>query len=350
VETAADRTNLAVLNAGRPGDGEICFHISVISTDSTHPGSFSLPEIRLGPGEFHQINRVLSATNLGATSGFARVEPDNATLPYLAYAVVNDSITSDGSINPAGSFYFGEPLFLPVGAEAGPYVTELSLVNFDDLPVRVALSFPVTPRYGMSFDRASLEIDLPPQSAQTFPDFFEEVRRRGLAGPKGPAIVGPILVNRVWGSLEAGQRLWIGARVLNSAPGGGRYGVSIPVVTSAMSSAETVLISDLRQDEATRTNLAISSVGYTSVVFRIEIFDGDTGQQVATLDDISVPFYGWRQFNSILSAMASGTRHGYCRVTRVSGGPFVAYAVINDGARPGEGTGDGSFILGRPEQ
>jgi hypothetical protein len=85
-----------------------------------------------------------------------------------------------------------------------------------------------------------------------------------------------------------------------------------------------------------------------SDVYRIDVFDGETGQQVATLDDISIPWNGWKQFNSILSSVSPGTRHGYCRVTRLSGGPAIAYAVINDGARAGEGTGDGSFVQGRP--
>jgi hypothetical protein len=42
-------------------------------------------------------------------------------------------------------------------------------------------------------------------------------------------------------------------------------------------------------------------------------------------------------------------RQGYARVVRVSGNnSFIAYAVINDGAAPGERTGDGAFIASSP--
>ena len=40
---------------------------------------------------------------------------------------------------------------------------------------------------------------------------------------------------------------------------------------------------------------------------------------------------------------------GYARVTKVFGSNrFVTYAVINDGATPGERTGDGAFIASSP--
>lgn len=51
------------------------------------------------------------------------------------------------------------------------------------------------------------------------------------------------------------------------------------------------------------------------------------------------------------SPSASGTPRpaspcgAYARVVLVSGTwPFLAYAVVNDGARPGERTGDGAFV------
>ena len=49
---------------------------------------------------------------------------------------------------------------------------------------------------------------------------------------------------------------------------------------------------------------------------------------------------------SILDQHAPGTTHGYAHVTRTAGkNPFIAYAVVNDGAQPGERTGDGAFLL-----
>ena len=41
----------------------------------------------------------------------------------------------------------------------------------------------------------------------------------------------------------------------------------------------------------------------------------------------------------------SGVQQGYAQVRRTAGAnPFITYAVINDGAGPGERTGDGAYI------
>ena len=36
---------------------------------------------------------------------------------------------------------------------------------------------------------------------------------------------------------------------------------------------------------------------------------------------------------------------GYARVTRLTGqNPYISYAIVNDGANPGERSGDGAFV------
>jgi hypothetical protein len=64
---------------------------------------------------------------------------------------------------------------------------------------------------------------------------------------------------------------------------------------------------------------------------------------VKTLD-LTVPARGWFQIGTILTN-APGVQQGYAQVRRTSGAnPFITYAVINDGAGPGERTGDGAYI------
>ena len=83
--------------------------------------------------------------------------------------------------------------------------------------------------------------------------------------------------------------------------------------------------------------------------FKIELFDGETGAKVHTIESFSVTTRQWKQIGSILSQYAPGTRQGYARVLRVGGNrPFITYAVLNDGATPGERTGDGAFIASAP--
>ena len=54
---------------------------------------------------------------------------------------------------------------------------------------------------------------------------------------------------------------------------------------------------------------------------------------------------GGADFDSILSGV--GVRNGYVWVG--ANGPFLAYGVVNDGAVPGQGTGDGSYPNGPRE-
>ena len=49
--------------------------------------------------------------------------------------------------------------------------------------------------------------------------------------------------------------------------------------------------------------------------------------------------------NNILLQYAPGLTQGYARIARTSGrNPFIAYAVINDGAQAGLRSGDGAFL------
>ena len=41
----------------------------------------------------------------------------------------------------------------------------------------------------------------------------------------------------------------------------------------------------------------------------------------------------------------AGVTNGYFRVTRQTGNnPFIVYGVVNDGASPGQRSGDGAFV------
>jgi hypothetical protein len=69
---------------------------------------------------------------------------------------------------------------------------------------------------------------------------------------------------------------------------------------------------------------------------------------VKTMDPIVVQAHGWVQIGSILN-FTPGVLDGYAHVRRTSGSnPFITYAVINDGAIPGQRTGDGAFICSSP--
>ncbi|HEX7580794.1 MAG TPA: hypothetical protein VF580_12420, partial [Thermoanaerobaculia bacterium] len=79
--------------------------------------------------------------------------------------------------------------------------------------------------------------------------------------------------------------------------------------------------------------------------YRLDVFDGDTGRLAATIPDVEVGTGGWTQINSLLYTYAPGVTNAYVLVTlSVGGSDPVAYAVLNDGAGPGLGNGDGTFL------
>ena len=104
----------------------------------------------------------------------------------------------------------------------------------------------------------------------------------------------------------------------------------------------------LQQNEETRSNLAIVNLGNEPNRFTIELFDGKTGNQVGRVDGVTVNPEGSFQLNSLLADYAPGVAQGYARVIPSNTEPFVTYAVIIDGARPGERTGDGSVVNSSP--
>ena len=145
--------------------------------------------------------------------------------------------------------------------------------------------------------------------------------------------------------------VFVGVRV--SAPGGGgRYGVFFGGVPYGRSSTTSAWIYGLQQNEENRTNLAIVNTGETdagSDTFTIDLYDGSTGLLAASIPGVVLKAREWRQYGTILATYAPGVAQAFAHITRTAGtNPFIAYGVINDGARPGDRTGDGAFIQSSP--
>ncbi len=109
----------------------------------------------------------------------------------------------------------------------------------------------------------------------------------------------------------------------------------------------------LKQDGLARSNLAFGNVAPPAafpgtpptLTLSLEFFDGDSGVLKGTRAlSLVAASLDWQQLNSALSSF--GIRNGYVRVRAPAGNPwpFFAYGVVNDGAVPGQGTGDGSYL------
>ena len=102
------------------------------------------------------------------------------------------------------------------------------------------------------------------------------------------------------------------------------------------------------QQSAQREQSGHRDLGREPNRFAIEVFDGMTGKQGGRVENIVVNPQGSFQLNSPLANYAPGVTQGYARVTPSNTEPFVTYAVIIDGGRPGERTGDGSIVHSSP--
>ena len=164
-------------------------------------------------------------------------------------------------------------------------------------------------------------------------------------GPEGTTITGALFATATGGDISG---VVLGART--SAAGGtagGRFGLFYTAVPYGQASTTSAWVFGLQQNSENRTNLAIVNTGETDAsddTFVIDLYDGVTGNLVKTADPIDLKARGWIQIGTILNG-APGVQQGYARVRRTAGNnPFITYAVINDGAGPGQRTGDGAFI------
>jgi len=358
VETAKDRTNLALVNAGSAADGPVTLRVEV------HPGDGAsapvvLPDVVLPPGAFSQIGRVLAAAGVAAPLGWARILRVDGNAPYLAWAAVNDAGSGDGSFVaalPEDEALSYSPWVVPSAVQTGRYATEFVATNPGVNPVTLSVKLVATDTV--------LEETLAPGATFYVPDFFAELRRRGL--PNAPAadaeVMSPLsLTGGVVASGFGFPMLYAGIRVSSTPSAGRSYGVFEPAMPpdAQYRKGFSAVVPDLRQDERTRTNLGIVNLtetyDHSPMTFRVEITDGETGRLVAARDDLRLDVNELRQLNAILNDLAPGTKRAWARVTSlpnvdVSGAVRIAaYAVVNDGPEPGQGTGDGSFVPGIPE-
>jgi photosystem II stability/assembly factor-like uncharacterized protein len=354
-QTNTDRSNVAFQHAGTNEDGEIVLWVTIYPADPTLSPS-ETQQISLQPGEFKQLNAVLNT--ISASEGYVKVERISGNAPYYAYGVVNDAFNSDGSfITPKV-----EPpniptgMTLPVAVEGGVYSTEVVLTNYDkvlNIDKTLTLSF-VAGNVNAPNHTASATVFLPAGGQQTISSIITYLRNHGAAAalPTGTAYAGPLFVTSSTGDMTG---IAVGARTSNpNINGQGRFGLFYPAVPYGNSSVSSAWLFGLQQNSTNRTNLAIINTGETNDEadsFEIDIYDADTGELVTppvTTDNgkaLTFAAKEWRQLNMILANHSSGISNAYAHVRKVGGSnPFITYGVVNDGATPGQRTGDGAFI------
>ncbi|MYC81126.1 MAG: hypothetical protein F4X19_03410, partial [Acidobacteria bacterium] len=96
-DNPGDRSNVAIQNMG--SEGSIILRTTAFSGNPTDPMGAMLEDMTLGPGEFHQFDKVLAMAGKAdpMLGGYVRVERVEGEAPFYAYGVINDNANSDGS-------------------------------------------------------------------------------------------------------------------------------------------------------------------------------------------------------------------------------------------------------------
>lgn len=347
-----DRSNVAFQNLGTATDGDITLQAYV--SDGWDWGT--LGAFVLAPGAFVQVNNVFAG---GTDLRFFWVDRTSGTAPYYAYGVINDMVSSDGSFVPPFpvSRFPVKPtpaagLTLPVIVQTSTFSTELILEdrrisgNIGESIDFAFVSDAVTT--GDHIARFSIILTEIPWGQLIIPDIFAYMREHRIAGipPAGTTIAGALFATLSTSGDMSG--IFLGARTSTAGGSvGGRFGVFYTAVPYGRASTTSAWVYGLQQNAENRTNLAIVNTGEvdaSNATFVIDLYDGATGNLVKTMDPINLKAHGWKQIGTILTN-APGVTQGYAHVRRITGNnPFITYAVINDGAGPGQRTGDGAFI------
>lgn len=220
------------------------------------------------------------------------------------------------------------PVVLDVrGVGGAPFTTETTLVSRAAAPSRALLSYTASAGSGTGW----AGLDLAAGETRVLSDVIAFLRSEGLPIPAdGSNQVGTLRVTLPSGTSAAD--LFVGGRT--STPGdGGSFGL---FYSDASASTSTAIVAGLQENEAMRSNLAVVNAGPDPVTLSVRLF-GPAGEDLGTVEEASLPAWGWKQYNRPLLGKAAA---GRALVTRVSGtSPFSAYGVLNDA-----GTSDGSFV------
>ncbi len=324
-ETAAERSHLAVAN---PGNVAVTVQVTLFSS---YP-FFDLGAFALAPGQRVQLGSVLAPH--GSPEGSARIARTSDAGSFTAYGVTNDNVTGDGTLLPAVPDEAAEAqVTVPIILETDRFTSELGAV------VPSGCSALYTESIGSA--RGTSYAATLPEGTWVLSPALEGLRALGMPlDPPGPPQGGSVRIAcPVYGSGSDPRPLVASSRTFAPAPGGGRYGVSVPGVPEDRLATSQAWVFGLQETAATRSNLALVNAGAFPVTLYVSLFDGDTGELVSSSAPFELEPGEWRQIDRPLLG-SGGSTHGYVRVTSSSAnGAFLVYGVLNDNK-----TGDGSYL------
>ncbi len=344
---AGDRTNLALVNASTTSS--VTLRVTLYSAAAGDSRVFTLtPDTTLAPGQWAQIGKVLDLA--GYANAYAKIAIVSGTGPYVAYAVVNDNTTNDGSYVAAEPASMpAETRVLPVLVESAAFQSELILTNPNTVPQTATLTY-VESAFPGSGGGGSATLSFEAGEQKIIPSALDYLRQHGIAlGPKGPTYAGALSVTFLNGSARSSG--FAGARTAAEVNGTdqGEYGLFYPAIGPSFAATNEAWVYGLTQNGGNRSNLAVANLGDAGdpITFRVDVYNGDTGQLAGSASPAPLAPGAWSQVNAVLQPF--GVANGYVRVVKLTGNDrFLVYGVVNDGGAPGQGTSDGSYVAAQP--
>ncbi|MDE2962707.1 MAG: SBBP repeat-containing protein, partial [Acidobacteriota bacterium] len=353
----ANRSSLVVHNLGSQESGDITVRLTIISGDPQQPESLDPEDQTLEPGSFSEIEDILRSNGLSLENGYVRVEKVEGQAPYYAYALLTDRGGSDGALIAPVSEKASvgrKGLTLLAVEKNARFNSELVVTNWSESWKVVGFSVFSD---GIQNPQGARFISVRPGEQILVPEFVSWLRQQGSLpgsffpglGAAGEDFSGSIFVTVDGDGDDSGY--YVGARNANLVDGrrNGFVHAGVPYGDSHHSAA---WVYGLRQDQEMRTDLGIVNTGELSdetSLFSVEIYDGETGMMVHTIEEVELEARKSIRLESILEQNAPETTQGYVRVSRISGSnPFVTFAVVTDGFPDSQSFEDAYFIYGVP--
>ncbi len=340
--TADDRSNVAVYN---PSSSPVTVRVTASSGDGSGNAVVKEEGLEIAPLGWTQLSSVFDGT--GITNGWVTVERTGGAGSFGAYGVVNDNGTSDGSfVLPVGGALAGSSITVPVLVETtSGYSSELVLANRSETVAILTLVYVegLSPAGGAG---GFFAFELDPKTQLILPDALDWLRGKGIVlGAKGEAShAGALHVSVAGTTLE---NVFAGARTAAQSPSRGQFGLFTPGIYEGEEASSEAWLYGLRADSLNRTNVAVVNAGAAGsgkLTLVLQAFDAGAGGLPKGAPETTELREGeWAQLSGFLGER--GVQNGWIGVTRTSGeGPWLAYAVVNDGGSPGHRTGDGAYV------
>lgn len=314
-ENAAYRTNIALTNTGSTAASA---RVDLFDGAGTQVGSYN---VDLNPGQYKQENRPFfnKAGLSNLSRGWAQVWVTSGS-GVIASASVVDNRTNDPTTMPAlqrGS----TRMWLQVashaaGANQSQWRTDLGILNTDTEPANVQV------RFHTAGGVKSSTVSVAPGQQAILVDVVGQIPETGSAALE----------------IVADRPVWASSRTYNLVAGtapcypGGTFGQNYDafLTSSTLETGAIAYLTQLQENSAYRTNIALTNSGSETAKVAVTLFDGTGGQVGQYTVDLNPGQYKQENRPFFSKAGQSNLLAGYARISVTQGAGIIASASVVD--------------------